>query len=462
MFNKDFYPTPEKVVERMLFGIDVQGKVILEPSAGSGNIVDYLNANGAKQVLACEIEPKLQQMLHGKCNLIESDFLNVTREDVSHIDLIVMNPPFSCEEKHIKHAWNIAPDGCLVISLCNNNLIERGWYSSQKEIKELVSTYGRSENFFDCFKTGERATTASIGCLWLQKPMSEQDDFASYFSMEEEEDIRNVEGIMPYNEIYEVVSRFTGAIKLFDEVQNLNRQINDAARPIGGGNIVFGAQVKQNNVTTEITKDQYLRDLQKTAWRSVFAKLGADKYLTSKVREQLNKAIETQTNIPFTMKNIYLFVSALVQTHGNRMNEALEEAFDHICSLSAKNTTAGEKWKTNSHYMINRTFIDNYICEYDARWGGTDYVKMSYRSNCRLDDITKAMCYLTGTKYEDTTPLYEFINRNKLEWGKWYSWGFFEVRGYKKGTMHFKFQDEKVWQMFNQKVGEIKGWELHS
>ena len=112
--------------------------------------------------------------------------------------------------------------------------------------------------------------------------------------------------------------------------------------------------------------------------------------------------------------------------------------------------------------MINRTFIDNYICEYDARWGGTDYVKMSYRSNCRLDDITKAMCYLTGTKYEDTTPLYEFINRNKLEWGKWYSWGFFEIRGYKKGTMHFKFQDEKVWQMFNQKVGEIKGWELHS
>ena len=34
------------------------------------------------------------------------------------------------------------------------------------------------------------------------------------------------------------------------------------------------------------------------------------------------------------------------------------------------------------------------------------------------------------------------------------------IRGYKKGTMHFKFKDERVWQMFNTEVARIKGWPL--
>ena len=39
-------------------------------------------------------------------------------------------------------------------------------------------------------------------------------------------------------------------------------------------------------------------------------------------------------------------------------------------------------------------------------------------------------------------------------------WGFFRVRGYKKGTMHFEFEDEKTWELFNRRVSEIKGWRL--
>lgn len=31
MFNRDFYPTPDSVIERMLFPVDIRGKVILEP-----------------------------------------------------------------------------------------------------------------------------------------------------------------------------------------------------------------------------------------------------------------------------------------------------------------------------------------------------------------------------------------------------------------------------------------------
>ena len=91
IFNRDHYPTPVAVIERMLLGEEIYGKTILEPSAGAGNIVDYLQANGAKEVVASEINDKLRSILSRKCTVIGDDFLKVTAEQVSHIDMIVMN-----------------------------------------------------------------------------------------------------------------------------------------------------------------------------------------------------------------------------------------------------------------------------------------------------------------------------------------------------------------------------------
>ena len=46
MFNQEFYPTPAEVIEIMLQGETIENKTILEPSAGKGDIVDYLNEYG--------------------------------------------------------------------------------------------------------------------------------------------------------------------------------------------------------------------------------------------------------------------------------------------------------------------------------------------------------------------------------------------------------------------------------
>lgn len=93
--NTDFYPTPTEVIYTMMLGEDFIGKTILEPSAGSGNIVKWLRENGAGEVIACENDPTLRKLLQGECELIAEDFLSVRPEDISHVDYIVMNPPFS-------------------------------------------------------------------------------------------------------------------------------------------------------------------------------------------------------------------------------------------------------------------------------------------------------------------------------------------------------------------------------
>ena len=49
MFGIDFYPTPKGVIEKMLSTVNISGKVVLEPSAGTGNLVDYCKEAGAKR-----------------------------------------------------------------------------------------------------------------------------------------------------------------------------------------------------------------------------------------------------------------------------------------------------------------------------------------------------------------------------------------------------------------------------
>ena len=154
------------------------------------------------------------------------------------------------------------------------------------------------------------------------------------------------------------------------------------------------------------------------------------------------------------------------------------------------------------------------------RYGGG--IEIHYNGNGgKIDDLTKALCYLTGQNYDDFNTLSDWASRTaitdpnfywnnpdilakaesqwnhystdyrykeameKKKWtkeswikdyierkierrdcmerrdfGKWYDWGFFEVKGFKKGTMHFKFKDDKIWELFNRTVAEAKGFEL--
>lgn len=73
--NADFYPTPDEVINTMMMSEDFVGKTILEPSAGKGNIVDWLKKNGAGKVIACEKDTNIKKLLNGKCDIIADDFL---------------------------------------------------------------------------------------------------------------------------------------------------------------------------------------------------------------------------------------------------------------------------------------------------------------------------------------------------------------------------------------------------
>ena len=385
--NPDFYPTPERVIAQMMIGEDILGKRVLEPSAGSGNIVRWLKRNGAQDVIACEKDPHLRKLLDGQCRLIAEDFLQVSADEVSHVDYIVMNPPFSRGAEHILHAYEIAPDNCTIIALCNtSNLSGRSYSRTNNVLAETVKLHGSREDLGCCFEDdAERTTRVEVSLLKLYKQGSGDSEFADYFfSAYDEDDLSGSgkEGLMSYNFVRDIVNRYVSAVKLFDSVLAASKEINDLAdfydyktvtdphtgeqkqerNSYGSVPVRFGAIVVKDDERlasegTAITHDQYKKALQKHYWKIIFSKLHMEKYATAQLRDQINKFVEQQTNVPFTMKNIYRVIDIVIQTNGQRMQRALTEAFDTICSFSAENSTAGETWKTNANYMVNRKFI---------------------------------------------------------------------------------------------------------
>lgn len=477
--NPDFYPTPNAVIEQMMLGEDFIGKTILEPSAGKGDIVDWLKKNMVGRVIACENDPNIRKLLNGKCEMIAEDFLTVTADMVSHVDYIVMNPPFSQGAKHILHAWEIAPPGCTIVALCNSSNLDRYNRFDYRTLQETVNLYGNEEYLGEVFKEdAERRTRVSVSLVKLYKEGKGDNEWDGYFFSEIDEDTANLnekEGIMQYNVIRDLVNRYVSAVKLFDETMQAAKRINETAEfcdyntdengevrknTYGYLPITFGA-ITANERATEVTHDQYKKELQKYYWRIIFQKLDMEKYATQNLREQINRFIEMQKNVPFTMGNVYRVVDMVIQTTGQRMQRALQEAFDHICSFSAENSTAGEKWKTNANYMINQKFIVPWICSsYEYHTKGS-YVKLNYSgSNNKMEDVSKALCYITGTNYDNIRNLSDAVLLQRPCWGEWFKWGFFLCKGFKKGTMHFKFLDENVWMDFNRKVAELRGWNL--
>ena len=439
----------------MTWDLDLNGKTVLEPSAGMGDIVDFCAGSGAT-VLACEIVPELRDILKQKpCTIIADDFIEVRREDISHVNYIIMNPPFSEDDKHILHAFETAPEGCTIVSLCNWETLDNKWTYSRRKLAQIISNYGTQSNLGQVFASAERSTNVTVGMVRLHKPIvSEDADFSEYFSMEADDVELQENGIIRHSYVREIVQRYVASIHQYDKMLNeciqLNKMIS-AVAPYGFREITI--DVSQDKRAS--TKETFIKNLQKSSWKAVFKKLELEKYVTVKVQEDINKMIETQTKIPFTMRNISLAVNAIIQNVGHYMDRSLLEIFDNLTMHHHDNRWNVEGWKTNSHYLVNEKFIKNSVMS-TSSWDG---FSLNRYTEDLLEDFCKGLCYITGQNYSNVPDLRKTVHAHG-QYGTWFDWHFFEVKVYKKGTGHFKFKDRDVWATFNQNIARIKGYPL--
>lgn len=450
MFDNEFYPTPSHVIDMMVGDLSLQDKTVLEPSSGKGDIVRYCSKKGAK-VIACEKNKQLSSLSSNDAEMIGFDFFEVTRQQVSHVDFIIMNPPFSNADAHILHAYEIAPENCTIIALCNYETISNDYSMRRSRLTSLIEESGSSLNLGDVFSDAERTTGINIGLVTLYTKQGDDFDISGYFDLSEDNE-KQENGLIPYNVIRDVVNRYVSGMRLYDKVSDIGVQMNDLLSLFGTKNYSFICSEENKKVT----KDAFRKELQKSAWRCVFDKLDMRSRVTNSLYEQLNAFVEKNQNIPFTMKNVYKMVEMIAGTHGNRMNKALIDAFYSMTKHTHENRYKVEGWKTNSSYMINKKIIIHQGAE--LNWSGKLAVNSWSYAGQRLQDLIKALCYLMGVSYNpDMQPS---CVSEVFESNTWYDSYFFEFKVFKKGTMHLKFKDIKVWENFNKKVAEIEGYPL--
>ncbi len=112
-----FFETPPDVAKRVVEALgDIQGRRVLEPSAGRGALADLAKAAGA-DVVTVEAWDLNAKVLRDKGFIVhEADFLQLTPADIGMFDAIVANPPFTrnADIRHVEHMLSfLKPGGVL-------------------------------------------------------------------------------------------------------------------------------------------------------------------------------------------------------------------------------------------------------------------------------------------------------------------------------------------------------------
>lgn len=157
----NFFPTPPAVLRELLEAADVRpGQLILEPSAGKGDIVKALIAAGAEPH-CYEINYTLAQHVASTFDLAVGnvDFLTARPNPV--FDRVIMNPPFErgVDERHVLHAFEfLKPGGRLVSVVCSTTAAKLGNWAD-----EVIALPAGS------FKTSERSTGVNTALVIKDK-----------------------------------------------------------------------------------------------------------------------------------------------------------------------------------------------------------------------------------------------------------------------------------------------------
>ena len=202
----EFYPTPPELIAKMLeCDIAKKRETILEPSAGKGDILDFialfddyhgschydyqwyvkrLKEGKYEDIPHIILEDTIKRFKEGKrsnkfikgaeCVEIDKNLCTILRDkgyrvynddfllydDDKHFDLIIMNPPFSNGDEHLLKAISIAEKtGSKIICLLNAETIKNPFSNKRKLLVNTLKKYNAEIEFVkNAFSDAERKT----------------------------------------------------------------------------------------------------------------------------------------------------------------------------------------------------------------------------------------------------------------------------------------------------------------
>lgn len=478
MFNESFFPTPRAIADKMLAALPdgiFNSARVLEPSAGKGDLVDALISKtrmNKARIHCCELHPDLQATIRGKgYTLVGTDFLSFTPDE--RYNLILMNPPFADGDKHLLHAWDILDSGDI-LCLLNEQTILNAHSARRKQVVELARQWGEIESLGSCFVGSERSTEVRVCLVHLrkEKPQSSAYDFlkdgfeheasASFSTgrpateLATKEEAKNL--VCAYGRARDIfldialkVQELGYYAKMLGEPSDISTAVSETLGPLVAQGVTLDAQ--------EAAYSEFVRRMKKVAWNRVFKLSGFSSYLSEGVRREFDKMREEQGGMAFNMANIATMLDMLFASRSGILQQCVLDAFDLLTKYHDENRLELEGWKTNDAWRVNHKFILPYLVEFPSYARTFD---LSYNRRRELEDLDRAMASLEGRRLEDITQrIVDSLQKAFREGagsGDIVTSTYFEMRAFKKGTIHFRFLDKDLWERFNLVAAQGKNW----
>lgn len=483
MINKDFYPTPKHLAEKMLSKIKGHPEKILEPSAGKGDLIDAMmesyNYSGSyyryhsSKISAIEIDPELQATLRGKdIKLIDSDFLTYSGPD--KFDLIIANPPFSEGDRHLLKAINIMYRGEIVFLLNAETIKNQCTLTRQQLAKKLTDLNADIEYIQGAFFTAERPTGVEVALIYINIELNVEDDLFADCSDKVHSAQPRIETnyeVSTKKTIEELVAEYNQIIRIGTETiigyyrnyRKVGQYIglndkNDKNRYEPDSDLTGKMQKAQNDLLVSVRTDYWRKTLDLKEVRS---------RLTSKKQSEFETQLQKQCFMDFTEHNIRQFVLNFIGGYEKTLTEAVLEIFDkftiaHCWSngLYDDNIHYFNGWKTNKAFKVNKKVI---IPIYAGGYGSGPFTgwnnkwELHYGAVEQLRDIDTVMNYFDGmcgylSMSQALQSAFSKGQSNKIHST------YFTMTVYKKGTIHLTFNSEDILRRFN--VAACRGKEF--
>ena len=517
----EFYPTPPELIAKMLETvIRERNKTILEPSAGKGDILDFIslykqnesecgykwlieqlkesNYDDIPQMLLQETVKdfkngkRAREVINAECIEIDSNLCAILKDkgyrvynddfllydDDKHYDLIIMNPPFSNGDEHLLKAISIAEKtGSKIICLLNAETVKNPYSNKRKLLASKLEKYGAEIEYMqNAFSDAERETDVEVAIVRADVPTP----FKENSRIWEELETNDIEINEPEfsGEIVSANEPLKMAVKLYkkeleagkrliEEYLSLKPYLTSSFENEDTPSYMRGCLLTLSSGKNGLDWNEYLYSLRYKYWRELLHNPKFMQNLTSNLREEYYSMISEFASRDFSLKNIYAVKMDIISRTAKGIEEKIVDMFEQ---LSYKNSmdAAGNVhyfngWKSNSAFKINQKVVVPYCNCWDGICKKFDFWHYGYGSNVFriLDDIEKCLAFLqigeSELDYAVDLSGHLKVCQERQETRK-LQFRFFDVDIFKKGTMHIKFRDEELLKRFNIYGCQHKGW----
>ena len=301
-----YYPTPAALGERLAKMIHTTQLPILEPSAGTGELIQaFRDATkgrrweprySEKDFHCVELDATRAAALKGKdFTVVWDDFL--TFNPLMPYRTIIMNPPFKDGAKHLHKALTILADGGEIACILNAETIKNPF---SNERKALIQRLEEQEDYqIEFVQSAFEGTNVEVALIHVTKKAApvKCETFENFKkSVVEEREEHAPQTLIRYGEIDALIDNYRAEVKaalhLFDEIRAFNQLAPD--------NQVFELKERYQ------TRAALVKTVNGIYWNKLLFSEELSRLLTNEVRNaysaKLSEMREYEFHEPFSLE----------------------------------------------------------------------------------------------------------------------------------------------------------------